>query len=100
MALPAMRARARCGVSSSTWSHCVRIITTARVGRAEGSEQARDGRVHPDSPGAASYPRSAAHRIAPHCNGLPHRDGHLGDAGVQPSARASPGEDATSLVGR
>jgi hypothetical protein len=32
MALPAMRARPRCGISSSTWSRCVRITMTARYG--------------------------------------------------------------------
>lgn len=37
-------------------------------------KQGRDYRVRPDSAGAGSYPRSAAHRIAPLCNGLPHRD--------------------------
>ncbi len=34
MALPAMRARPRRGISSSTWSRCVRIFMTARYGGA------------------------------------------------------------------
>ena len=75
MALPAMRARARGGISPATQSHCVRIsITTARVGRARSDDQGRDYRVRPDSAGAGSYPRSAERRIAPLCSGLHHRD--------------------------
>jgi hypothetical protein len=34
MALPAMRARPRRGVSPATWSRCVKISLNARVGQA------------------------------------------------------------------
>jgi hypothetical protein len=34
MALPAMRARPRRGVSPATWSRCVKISLSARVGQA------------------------------------------------------------------
>src|ERR1700756_2226540 len=47
---------------------------TARVGRAAADEQERNRRVHPDSAGAGSYPRSAAHQNAPICSGLQRRD--------------------------
>jgi hypothetical protein len=33
MALPAMRARPRRGISPSTWARCVRISMTTRYGR-------------------------------------------------------------------
>jgi hypothetical protein len=72
MALPAMRARPRRGISPSTWSRCVRMSTTAKVGRAGADEQGRDYRVRPDSAGAGSYPRSAGRRIAPLCYRLHH----------------------------
>jgi hypothetical protein len=57
MALPAMRARARRGISPSTRSRGLRIFMTARVGRAGSDEQGRDYRVRPDSAGAGSVSR-------------------------------------------
>src|ERR1700730_10094695 len=54
MALPAMRARPRRGISPSTRSRCVRMSMTAKVGRAGADEQERDYRVRPESAGAGS----------------------------------------------
>ena len=65
-----MRARPCRGISSSTWSRCVKMSMAAKVGRAGTDEQRRDYRVHPDSGGAGSYPRSAGRRIARLCNGM------------------------------
>jgi hypothetical protein len=64
MALPAMRARPRRGISSSTWSRCVRISISGRVGRVGADEQGRNYRVRTDSVVAGSHRRSAA---APDC---------------------------------
>jgi hypothetical protein len=74
MALPAVRARARGGISPSTRSRGLRIFMTARVGRTGSDEQRRDCRVRPDSTGAGSYAGSARRRIALLCNGLQHRE--------------------------
>ncbi len=70
IALPGMRARPRRSLSPPTWERCVRICMATRVGRAGACEQEHNYRVHPDSAGAGSYPRSAARRIAPVCTRL------------------------------
>jgi hypothetical protein len=70
MALPAMRARARGGVSPPTSTGCQRISMTARVGRAPADEQERDHRVRPDSTGAGpipDQPGAGSHRFATSC---------------------------------
>jgi hypothetical protein len=54
MALPAVRARARGGISPSTCSRDLRIFMTASVGLTGSDEQGRDYRMRPDSAGASA----------------------------------------------
>jgi hypothetical protein len=73
MALPAMRARARRGISPSTRSRGLRIFMTARVGRAGSDEQGATIVFGPTRLVQGPYPGSAGRRIAPPCNELHHR---------------------------
>jgi hypothetical protein len=57
MALPAMRARSRGGISPSPRSRGLWIFMTARVGRSGADEQGRNYRVRPDSAGAGFLSR-------------------------------------------
>jgi len=69
VALPAMRARPRRGITSPTRSRGV-TLHDRTVRRAGADEQGRDHRGRPDLAGAGSYPGSAGRRIASFCNGL------------------------------
>lgn len=89
LALPAMRTRPRRGFSPSTWSLCVRIFMTDKIGRAGADEQGRDHRVRSDSSGAGSYLGPDGRRIAPLCNGL-----HDRERGLAPV----PGEQCTPVM--
>jgi hypothetical protein len=73
MALPAMRARARRGVSPSIWSHWVRISMTDRVGQPAGLRTGARLSSSRRLGWCRFLSQTAVHRIAPHGNGLQHR---------------------------